>query len=67
MVQDGEATLLDNAMFLYGSNLSNSDRHTTSPLPTLLIGGAGAKPTGGRHLELPDPTPIANLHLNLWA
>src|SRR4029434_2957524 len=36
-VQDGEGTLLDNAMFLYGSNMSNSDLHNTYPLPTLLI------------------------------
>ena len=45
--------------------MSNSDRHDTHPLPTLLIGGAGGKLTGGRHLELPGPTPIANLHLTL--
>jgi len=64
-VREGEGTLLDNAMFLYGSNMSNSDRHDTYPLPTLLIGGAGGKLTGGRHLELPSPTPIANLHLTL--
>jgi hypothetical protein len=64
-VQDGEATLLDNALFLYGSNLSNSNMHTTSPLPTLLIGGADGKLAGGRHLEQPNPTPIANLHLAL--
>ena len=64
-VQDGEGTLLDNALFLYGSNMSSSDRHNTYPLPTLLIGGAGGKLTGGRHLELPSPTPITNLHLTL--
>ena len=64
-IQDGEGTLLDNAMFLYGSNMSNSDRHDSHPLPTLLIGGAGGKLTGGRHIELPSPTPIANLHLTL--
>jgi hypothetical protein len=64
-VQDGEGTLLDNSMFLYGSNMSNSDGHTSYPLPTLLIGGAGGKLSGGRHLSLPDRTPIANLHLTL--
>jgi hypothetical protein len=62
---DGEGTLLDNAMFLYGSNMSNSDRHDTYPLPTLLVGGGAGKLTGGRHLNLPTPTPIANLHLTL--
>jgi hypothetical protein len=63
--REGEGTLLDNALFLYGSDMSNSERHNTYPLPTLLVGGAGGKLTGGRHLELPVPTPIANLHLTL--
>jgi hypothetical protein len=52
-------------MFLYGSNMSSSDTHTTHPLPTLLIGGGGGKLSGGRHIALPQPTPIANLHLSL--
>jgi hypothetical protein len=64
-VPDGEGTLLDNAIFLYGSNMSNSDTHTTHPLPTLLIGGGAGKLSGGRHIALPQPTPIANLHLTL--
>lgn len=64
-IPDGDGTLLDNAMFLYGSNMSNSDTHTTYPLPTLLIGGGSGKLSGGRHIALPQPTPIANLHLAL--
>jgi hypothetical protein len=64
-IPDGEGTLLDNAMFLYGSNMSNSDRHDTHPLPTLLIGGGAGKLAGGRHIALPTPTPISNLHLSL--
>jgi hypothetical protein len=64
-VSDGEGTLLDNSLFLYGSNMSNSDGHSNRPLPTLLIGGGGRNLSGGRHLSLPDPTPIANLHLTL--
>jgi len=64
-IQEGEGTLLDNALFLYGSNMSNSDTHSTYPLPTLLIGGGGGKLNGGRHLALSGPTPIANLHLTL--
>jgi hypothetical protein len=64
-VQDGEGTLLDNSLFLYGSNMSNSNVHNNFPLPTLLIGGGAGKLSGGRHLSLPDPTPIANLHLTL--
>jgi len=59
-VRDGEGTLLDNSIFLYGSNMSNSDRHNGHPLPTILVGGGG-----GRHIELPEPTPLANLHLTI--
>jgi hypothetical protein len=64
-VRDGEGTLLDNSIFLYGSNMSNSDRHNGHPLPTILVGGGAGKLTGGRHIELPQPTPIANLHLTI--
>jgi hypothetical protein len=64
-IPDGEGTLLENSMFLYGSNMSNSDRHDSHPLPTLIIGGGGGKLSGSRHIALPDPTPIANLHLTL--
>lgn len=64
-IPDGDGTLLDHSLFMYGSNMSNSDRHNGYPLPNILVGaGAGVK-TGGRHVELPDPTPIANLHLGL--
>jgi hypothetical protein len=59
-VRDGEGTLLDNSMFLYGSNMSNSDKHNGHPLPTILVA-----PGGGRHIELPGPTPLANLHLTI--
>jgi len=59
-VRDGEGTLLDNSMFLYGSNMSNSDKHNGHPLPTILVGGGG-----GRHIELPGPTPLANLHMSI--
>lgn len=64
-VPDGEGTLLDNVLFLYGSNMSNSNTHTSHPLPTLLVGGGAGKLSGGRHVALPQPTPIANLHLTL--
>jgi hypothetical protein len=60
---DGEGTLLDNALFLYGSNMGNSDKHSLWPLPTILVGKGGGSVTGSRHIDLPDKTPIANLHL----
>jgi hypothetical protein len=64
-VPDGEGTLLDHSMFLYGSNMSNSDRHDNYPLPTLVVGGAGGKLSGGRHIGFPAPMRISNLHLTL--
>jgi hypothetical protein len=64
-IPDGDGTLLDHAMFLYGSNMSNSDRHNGHPLPTILVGGANGKVRGGQHLELREPTPLANLHLTI--
>jgi uncharacterized protein DUF1552 len=64
-VRDGDGTLLDHAMFLYGSNMSNSDRHNGHPLPTVLVGGGNGKLRGGQHIDLREPTPIANLHLTI--
>jgi hypothetical protein len=63
--REGEGTLLDNSLFLYGSNMGNSDKHSLWPLPTVLVGGVGGTVTGGRHIALSERTPIANLHLAL--
>jgi hypothetical protein len=64
-IPDGDGTLLDHAMFLYGSNMSNSDRHNGHPLPTVLVGGGNGKLRGSQHIELSEPTPLANLHLTI--
>jgi hypothetical protein len=65
-IQHGDGTLLDNAIFMYGSNMSNSDRHDNYPVPNLLIGGGGGKlKRGGQHVVLPERTPLANLHLTV--
>jgi hypothetical protein len=64
-IPDGDGTLLDHAMFLYGSNMSNSDRHNGHPLPTVLVGGGNGKLRGGQHVALSEPTPLANLHLTI--
>jgi hypothetical protein len=63
---DGQGSLLDHSMFMYGSNMSNSDRHDNYPEPNIVVGGgAGRMKLGGQHLVLPERTPIANLHLTL--
>jgi hypothetical protein len=63
---DGEGTLLDNSMLLYGSNMGNSNVHSNYPLPNILVGGgAGTLKKGGQQIELPEHTTISNLHLTL--
>jgi hypothetical protein len=58
---DGDGTLLDNTLLLYGSNMSNSNAHDHFPLPNLVVGGAAGKMKGGRHLKYADHTPMTNL------
>lgn len=62
---DGDGSILDHSLFLYGSNMSNSDRHNNYPLPNIVVGKANGRVTGGQHIELPTRTPLANLHLTL--
>ena len=62
---DGDGSLLDHVILLYGSGISNSDRHTHGPLPTLLVGGGAGTLKSGRHLVYPDHTPLTNLQLTL--
>src|SRR5580700_6982927 len=63
---DGQGTLLDHSIFMYGSNMSNSDLHNNYPEPNILVGGGNGKvKLVGQHLLLPERTPIANLHLTI--
>ena len=63
---DGDGTLLDHSIFMYGSNMSNSDLHNNYPVPNIIVGGGNGKvKLGGQHIVLPEKTPIANLHLTL--
>ena len=64
-VRDGDGSLLDSVVLLFGAGLSNSDRHTHSPLPTVVVGGGAGTIKGGRHLVYPDGTPLTNLHVTL--
>ena len=62
---DGENSMLDNSLLLFGSNMSDSNLHNHYPLPTALVGGGMGKLKGNQHLRYADRTPIANLHLTL--
>ena len=63
---DGDGTLLDHSIFMYGSNMSNSDLHNNYPVPNILVGGGNGKvKQGGQHILLPERTPIANLHMTV--
>lgn len=62
---DGEGTLLDHSIYLYGSGMGNPDVHDHTNLPILVAGGGAGKMKGGRHIRYAEPTPLANLHLTL--
>ena len=62
--KEGDGTLLDHSLYLYGSGMGNPDVHDHVNLPTLVAGGAG-RFKGGRHIRYAEPTPLANLHLTL--
>jgi hypothetical protein len=60
-IPDGDGTLLDHLMLIYGAGMSDSNRHDPMNLPVLLLGGASAGIKGGRHLKFSGDTPMANL------
>ena len=64
---DGDGTLLDNVMVMYGSALRNSNRHTTQNLPILVAGGGGGEIKGGRHVVCPEGTPLTDLQYTMLA
>ena len=64
-VPDGDGTLLDHSLILYGSPLSDGNMHTYKDLPVLLITPGVAAIGGGRHVRYPKDTPVANLYLAL--
>ena len=59
--REGDGTLLDHALFLYGAGMGDPDKHTPLELPCLVAGGANGRLKGGRHLKYPDNTPLMNL------
>ena len=62
---DGDGSLLDHSLFMYGSNMSNSDKHNNYPLPNILVGAANGQLKGGQQVELPEHTPLTNLLLTV--
>jgi hypothetical protein len=63
--KEGEGTLLDHSMIVYGSGISDGDRHNHNDLPVILAGRGNGTLTPGRHMIYKDGTPMANLHLSL--
>jgi hypothetical protein len=61
-MSDGEHSVLDNSIVMYGSNMGNSNAHDHYLLPTALFGG---HIKGGQHIVAPEHTPLANVHLTI--
>jgi hypothetical protein len=59
--KDGDGTLLDHSVLLYGSNMSNSNLHDHYPLPNVVVGGGYGKLKGGQHIMCAEHTPQTNL------
>lgn len=62
---DGDGSLLDHSLIVYGSGISDGDRHDHVNLPVLLVGGAATQMKGGRHLRFSNDTPLMNLHVTV--
>lgn len=64
-IEDGEGSLLDNMVIMYGSGIGEGNRHNHDELPILLLGGGAGRLQGGRHLRYADDTPLCNLYVSL--
>jgi hypothetical protein len=64
-IPEGDGTLLDNCMIVYGSGIGDGNRHNHDNLPVLLAGKGGHSIRSGRHIRYPDETPMANLFLSM--
>jgi hypothetical protein len=62
---EGNGTLLDHSLYLYGSGMGNPNVHDHTNLPIIVAGGAVGNMRGGRHIKFDKPLPLANLHLTL--
>jgi hypothetical protein len=64
-IKEGDRTLLDNSMILFGSSFSDGNRHDPNNLPIILAGTAGGKIRSGRHIPCPKDTPLCNLYVSM--
>ena len=64
-VPEGNGTLLDHSLLLYGSGMGNPNVHDHVNLPIIVAGGGAGTARGGRHIKFATPAPLANLHLTL--
>jgi hypothetical protein len=64
-IPDGDGSLLDHTMLLYGSNMSNSNAHDHYPLPNVVVGGGNGRLKGGQHVLCAEHTPMTNLLLTM--
>ena len=62
---DGDGTLLDHSTILYGAGMSDPNIHDHHNLPAIVAGGGAGRIRGGRHVQCPQDTPLANLFLTL--
>ena len=62
---DGDGTMLDSTLFLYGTGISDSNTHFHDDLPIALVGGKNAGVKGGRYIRYAADTPLANLHVTI--
>ena len=64
-IQDGDATLLDRTVVLYGNGMSDGNVHNNLKVPVMVVGGKTLGIRGNRHTRYPDRTPLSNLMLGL--
>jgi hypothetical protein len=64
--QEGDGTVLDHSAILFGSNMSNSDKHDNDPLPSAVLGRAHGRIKGGQHLHYPQDTRFSDLLVTLF-
>ena len=64
-IAEGDGTMLDHTLFLYGTGISDSNTHFFSDLPIALVAGKATGITGGRYVRYPDGTPVANLYVTI--